>query len=199
VFQNRNSKFGQAHAKAPSNMISSTQTNHPLYGEGTATDAQSRFQAAMGRLRESGLRITQPRIAIIRALISQPKPVSIDQIHSELNIRSCDLVTVYRCLAAFEDIGLVKRSFFHNGTSLYHLADRKNAVYHVISKETEEIRDLDVQTSTELAAAIKKVEDQLKAEGYENVGHVLEFFAKSPAPTPNRGIQAGVQVPVAPL
>lgn len=153
----------------------------------------------MGRLRESGLRITQPRIAIIRALIAQPKPVSIEQIHSELNIRSCDLVTVYRCLAAFEDIGLVKRSFFHNGTSLYHIADRKNAVYHVISKETQEIRDLDAQTSAELAAAIKKVEEMLKADGYENVGHVLEFFAKSPAATANRTANATITVPAAAL
>lgn len=179
-------------------MISSTQTNHPLYGDGTVNDAQIRFQTAMSRLRESGLRITQPRIAIIRALIAQPKPVSIDQIHSELNIRSCDLVTVYRCLAAFEDIGLVKRSFFHNGTSLYHLADRKDAVYHVISKETQEIRDLDAQTSAELAAAIKKVEEQLKAEGYENVGHVLEFFAKTPDAAAQRA-QAAVHVPNAGL
>jgi Fur family ferric uptake transcriptional regulator len=180
-------------------MISSTQTNHPLYGDGVVNDAQLRFQTAMGRLRESGLRITQPRIAIIRALIAQPKPVSIEQIHSELNIRSCDLVTVYRCLAAFEDIGLVKRSFFHNGTSLYHLADRKDAVYHVISKETQEIRDLDVQTSAELAAAIKKVEEQLKAEGYENVGHVLEFFAKSPTTSLKRTAEASVQVPATTL
>ena len=180
-------------------MISSTQTNHPLQGDGVANDAQSRFQTAMGRLRESGLRITQPRIAIIRVLIAQAKPVSIEQIHSELNIRSCDLVTVYRCLAAFEDIGLVKRSFFHNGTSLYHLADRKNAIYHVISKETQEIRDLAPQTCAELSLAIKKVEDLLKADGYENVGHVLEFFAKSPAATADRTANVEIKAPAATL
>jgi Fur family transcriptional regulator, ferric uptake regulator len=165
-------------------MISSTQTNHPL--SGAAADAQVRLDTACGRLREAGLRITQPRIAIISVLIARSQPVSIEQIHAELNNKSCDLVTVYRCLAAFEEIGLVRRSFFHNGTSLYQLSDRKDAVYHVVSKDTHEIRDLDFSTSAQLAMAIKKVEEQLRAEGYENVTHVLEFFAKSPAAASNR-------------
>lgn len=93
-------------------MISSTQTNHPLRGGvSNAVDAQARLDAACTRLREAGLRITQPRIAIINALIARSRPISIEQIHAELNSKSCDLVTVYRCLGAFEEIGLVRRSF----------------------------------------------------------------------------------------
>lgn len=177
-------------------MISSTQTNHPLQsGVVTSNDAPSRLEVACARLREAGLRITQPRIAIIKTLIANSQPISIEQIHAELKIRSCDLVTVYRCLGAFEDIGLVRRSFFHNGTSLYHLADRKDTVYHIVSKDTQEIRDLDAATSAELSAAIKKVEEQLKADGYENVTHVLEFFAKTPAPAAARAEQPAAQVP----
>lgn len=176
-------------------MISSTQTNHPLHGQAiAAAEKQGRLEAACARLREAGLRITQPRIAIINALIARSQPVSIEQIHADLNTRSCDLVTVYRCLSAFEEIGLVRRSFFHNGTSLYQLGDRKDAVYHVVSKDTQEIRDLDAATSAELAAAIQKVEEQLKSEGYENVTHVLEFFAKAPAANRARAA-AQVKVP----
>jgi Fur family transcriptional regulator, ferric uptake regulator len=173
-------------------MIASTQTNHPLQGSANAVETQSRLDAACGRLREAGLRITQPRIAIISALIARPQPVSIEQIHADLNNKSCDLVTVYRCLGAFEEIGLVRRSFFHNGTSLYQLSDGKDAVYHIVSKDTQEIRDLDPETSARLAASIKQVEEELKAQGYQNITHVLEFFAKAPSAERVRAGQAKV-------
>lgn len=161
-------------------MIASTQTNHPLAASGETLDPHSRVETACARLREAGLRITQPRIAILGVLIARGQPLSIEQIHNDLRNRSCDLVTVYRCLAAFEEIGLVRRSFFHNGTSLYQLSDRKDTVYHVVSKDGSDIRSLDAETSARLAAAIKQVEEQLKAEGYSEVSHLLEFFAKAP-------------------
>ncbi len=173
-------------------MISSTQTNHPLTGSSPgAVDSQARLDAACVRLREASLRITQPRIAIISVLIARSQPISIEQIHAELDNKSCDLVTVYRCLGAFEDIGLVRRSFFHNGTSLYQLNDGKTPVYHIVAKDTQEIRDLDADTSARLAVAIKEVEEQLKSEGYVNITHVLEFFAKSPAASPQGRARAG--------
>ena len=175
-------------------MIASTQTNHPLSASARADETQGRLGAACSRLRESGLRITQPRIAIITALIARAHPVSIEQIHADLDNKSCDLVTVYRCLAAFEEIGLVRRSFFHNGTSLYQINDGQSPSYHVVSKETQEIRELDAATSARLASAIKQVEEQLKSEGYENVSHVLEFFAKSPAPVAQRATAGQAKV-----
>lgn len=175
-------------------MIASTQTNHPLPAGETVADPHSRVETACARLREAGLRITQPRIAILGVLISRGQPMSIEQIHSELRNRSCDLVTVYRCLAAFEEIGLVRRSFFHNGTSLYQLSDRKETVYHVVSKDGSHIRPLDVETSNRLAAVIKEVEEQLKAEGYTDVSHLLEFFAKAPEAA-DRATAGQVKVP----
>ena len=161
-------------------MIASTQTNHPLGAGGENAGSPSRVENACARLREAGLRITQPRIAILSVMIARGQPMSIEQIHGELRTRSCDLVTVYRCLGAFEAIGLVRRSFFHNGTSLYQLSDQKDAAYHIVTKETHEVHALDASTSARLASAIKEVEEHLKAEGYTDVSHLLEFFAKRP-------------------
>jgi Fur family transcriptional regulator, ferric uptake regulator len=177
-------------------MIASTQTNHPLNNGGETLDPHARVEAACARLREAGLRITQPRISILGVLIARGQPVSIEQIHGELRNRSCDLVTVYRCLAAFEEIGLVRRSFFHNGTSLYQLSDRKDTVYHVIAKDGSEIRPLDPATNERLANAIKEVEEQLKAQGYTEVSHVLEFFAKAPGAA-DRARAAQARIPAA--
>ncbi len=161
-------------------MISSTQTNHPL--KGSADDlvaVGSRLSLACDRLRGAGLRITQPRVAIINILINSDQPISIEKIHTQLDGKSCDLVTVYRCLGAFEDIGIVRRSFLHNGTSLYQLNDRHDAAYHIVSKETGEMQALDEPTSARLAALIGTVEQELRANGYENVTHVLGFFVKN--------------------
>ena len=160
-------------------MISSTQTHHPLPGGANTLPPKQRIEEACVLLRSSGLRVTQPRIAIIQALISHDSPISIENIHEDLRSGSCDLVTVYRCLAAFVEIGLVRRSFFHNGTSLYEMSDSGQLSYHIVLKDTGEIRALDAEMSRELADAIAKVESILLEQGYSQVSHITEFFAKS--------------------
>lgn len=179
-------------------MIASTQTNHPLHGSGNKLDAQSRVEAACASLRSAGLRITQPRIAILGVLIGRVQPVSIEQIHAELRNRSCDLVTVYRCLAAFEEIGLVRRSFLHNGTSLYQLSDRKETAYHIVAKDGSTIQSLDEATSARITDLLKSIESELQAAGYTEVSHLLQFFANTPA-TPDqaasRALSGQVKVP----
>ncbi len=160
-------------------MIASTQTNHPLRGSAESSTPKQRIDLACSHLRASGLRITQPRIAILKVLMGHDGPVSIEQIHEQLTSKACDLVTVYRCLAAFEEIGLVRRSFFHNGTSLYRISDQQQVDYHVVAKDTGEIRTLDASTSATLAEAIGKVEELLKSQGYSEVSHIVEFFAKT--------------------
>jgi Fur family transcriptional regulator, ferric uptake regulator len=177
-------------------MIASTQTNHPLSGGAESNVSNERVDLACSRLRTSGLRITQPRIAIFKVLMAHDGPVSIEQIHAELTDKSCDLVTVYRCLAAFEEIGLVRRSFFHNGTSLYRMSDQQQVSYHVVAKDTGVIRSLDAASSADLAAAIGKVEELLKSQGYSEISHILEFFAKTAgAPTTSRNRSAKVAIP----
>ncbi|MBE7537565.1 MAG: transcriptional repressor [Opitutaceae bacterium] len=149
-----------------------------------STDATTRstpIEVAVARLRAAGLRITQPRIAILNALIRREQPASIEQIHNDLKGNTfCDLVTVYRCLAAFEELGLVRRCFFHNGTSLWQINLAGETTYHVVCKSSNTMEQLDPQTSAELNTAIKRVEDLLQSRGYTDVSHMVEFFGISP-------------------
>lgn len=172
-------------------MIASTQTNHPLIGVGNQTATNTPLDQAFAQLRRAGLRITQPRIAIISALLNRSQPCSIEQIHSDLADGCCDLVTVYRCLAAFEEIGLVRRSFFHNGTSLYEMNLSGANRYHVVSKVTRSVQPLDSESTEELRAAVQRIEARLRSEGFTNVTHVVEFFAESANPATTRS-QSGV-------
>lgn len=161
-------------------MISSTQTNHPLVDSKPAARSQEPLKLACAHLKSAGLRITQPRIAILSALIERGQPTSIEQIHADLPAGSCDLVTVYRCMAAFEEIGLVRRSFFHNGTSLYIVNLGESSRYHVICKTTNSIETLDEATVAELRRCVQQVEQTLRSRGYEDVSHVVEFFGVAP-------------------
>jgi Fur family ferric uptake transcriptional regulator len=161
-------------------MIASTQTNHPIVGVKDAKD-QTPVELACYKLKEAGLRITQPRVAILAALIKAGRPTSIDALHGELGPNSCDIVTVYRCMAAFESIGLVRRAFLINGTSLYEINLGDPNRYHVVCKLTNNVEELDAASAGELRRAVQTVEDALRAKGYSEVGHIVEFFGKSPS------------------
>ena len=170
-------------------MISSTQTNHPIasnLNNAMTITTESSLEQACARLKAAGLRITQPRIAILKTLFEQKHPITIEQIHENLNNRSCDLVTVYRCLAAFEKLGLVRRSYFHNGTSLYQVQMGTDPVYHIVSKSDDTVTDLSAELTTELRAVVQKIEESLKAQGYTDITHMAGFFANAPGSSKSR-------------
>lgn len=141
---------------------------------------------ATNTLRTAGLRITRPRLAILAALKNRAKPISIEQLHAEVGAETCDLVTVYRCMAAFEEIGLVRRAFFHNGTLMYEISFGQPARYHIVNKETDGVEELDEATTAELRSALVKIEALLKDRGYTQVGHLVEFFGTGPDHTGTR-------------
>jgi len=164
-------------------MIASTQTNHPLSGNVKSARTPSAVELATSKLKAAGLRITQPRLAILAALSNRAQPTSIEQLHEDVGIDNCDLVTVYRCMAAFEEIGLVRRAFFHNGTALYEINLGQPTRYHVVCKSTNRVDELDSATAEELRRTIEAIQEKLRARGYGEVGHIVEFFGVAPQHT----------------
>jgi len=161
-------------------MIASTQTNHPLAGGKPGSKSPAPVEFATAKLKSAGLRITQPRLAILAELSKQTQPISIEHLHEKLGAHTCDLVTVYRCMAAFEEIGLVRRAFFHNGTALYEINLGQPTRYHVVCKNTNRVEELDAVTSAELNRTLHQIEEKLRAAGYEDLGHIVEFFGVAP-------------------
>jgi Fur family ferric uptake transcriptional regulator len=124
-------------------------------------------------LKSAGLRITQPRVAILEALIRRNAPASIEQLHRDLASDACDLVTVYRCLAVFEELGLVRRCFFHNGAGLYEINLDDSHHYHIVCKSCGKVERID-------AALTDPTERMLRERGYDQVTHLVEFFGVCP-------------------
>ena len=154
-------------------MISATQSNHPLATVASPTPADSALDEARTPIRSARMRITKPRLAIIESLQSHDGPVSIERIHQGMGTGVCDLVTVYRCLAAFEQLGMVRRSYLHNGTCLYELTLLTPRHYHIICKSCGATDRVDY-------FPVEGIERLLHERGYAEISHVVEFFGVCP-------------------
>ncbi|MDI1336404.1 MAG: Fur family transcriptional regulator [Lacunisphaera sp.] len=155
-------------------MIAATQSNHPLAASTQPSPAVSPLVEARARIRQAGMRITRPRIAIIESLLRHAGPISIERIHQDLGPTMCDLVTVYRCLAAFESLDMVRRSYLHNGTCLYELTLGSTRHYHIVCKSCGNTERVDY-------FSVEGMEGIVKERGYIHVSHIVEFFGICPA------------------
>jgi Fur family ferric uptake transcriptional regulator len=155
-------------------MIAATQSNHPLAAVSAREVARASLDEANNRIRTAGMRVTKPRIALIESLLRMNGPVSIERIHQEVGAKSCDLVTIYRCLAAFENLGLVRRSYLHNGTCLYEQTINAARRYHIICKQCGHSEPVDYSPA-------EGVEQKLQERGYAQISHVVEFFGICPS------------------
>ena len=175
-------------------MIAATQSNHPLAMVKGRESILAALNEACERIRTTGMRVTKPRIALIESLLRLDGPVSIERIHQEVGVRSCDLVTIYRCLAAFENLGLVRRSYLHNGTCLYEQTISAARRYHIVCKDCGQTAPVDF-------AMANGVEQQLHERGYAQISHVVEFFGLCPscqqaAKVASRGTSVTITPPV---
>lgn len=139
------------------------------------------LQAAIAKIRAAGLRITQPRVALLTVLFERTAPASIEALHREIQKKHPpDLVTVYRNLAAFEELGLVRRLYSDNGTFLWQIVSEGISPYLIISKVTADSEPLDSGLTDELKTAVKRVEEMLTHRGYTDITHKVQFFAAKP-------------------
>lgn len=160
--------------------------------------AASALEAACARLRSAGLRITQPRVAILQVLLARSSPASIEQIHGALSSASCDLVTVYRCLAAFQKAGLVRLCYFHNGTSLYEIAMNRETAFHIVSRESNGSTPLPADLTSQLREVLRKIEASLQARGFRDVSSVVNFVASTAKAVQPKSRTEGPAIPALP-
>jgi Fur family ferric uptake transcriptional regulator len=82
-------------------------------------------------------------------------------------------VTIYRCLAVFTELGLVRRCFFHNGTGLYEINLSDSHHHHIVCKNCGKVERID-------ASFTENTERILRERGYQSVTHLVEFFGVCP-------------------
>jgi Fur family ferric uptake transcriptional regulator len=130
-------------------------------------------------LRKSKLRVTEPRVAILKALLEKHGPFTVEEIHRNVTKKVCDLATIYRSLGSLEKTGIIRRCEFGDGTARYELAAREDHHHHhLICKICKKIEVLD-------DCELEEIDRFALKRGYTQVSHSLEFFGVCPKCRPS--------------
>jgi Fur family ferric uptake transcriptional regulator len=140
-------------------------TDHP--------SAEAQFESALQTLRENHHRVTEPRKAILRILTREHGPFTAEEMHRRMEKGSCDLVTVYRSLTAMEEINVVRRCDFGDGSYRYEINTGDHHHHHIICRNCHGVQTLDVC----VADGLERIARQM---GYAKVTHMLEIFGVCP-------------------
>lgn len=118
------------------------------------------------------MRITSPRLTMLRILAAAKHPLSAEQIHEAAGDDKLDLVTVYRSLVAMDDAGIVQRHP-RAGSQPLRPGHPGHHHHHVICRRCGRIERLPGCDSSRLEAAAK-------AKGFGELTHVMEVYGICP-------------------
>jgi Fur family ferric uptake transcriptional regulator len=129
-----------------------------------------------GHLRGQSRKVTGPRRALLRILEAEQHPLTIRELHALLPGKCCDLATVYRSIRLLEELSLVQRFDFGDGTARYELARHEETGHHhhLVCRECAAVVEIEECFPAELEQRIAK------GNGFSRVTHRLEFFGVCP-------------------
>jgi Fe2+ or Zn2+ uptake regulation protein len=131
--------------------------------------AAAQYEGALQTLREHQHRVTEPRKAILAVLTREHGPFTVEEIHQQMGTALCDLVTVYRSIAALEEIDLVRRCDFGDGSYRYEFNTGEHHHHHIVCRGCHQVETLDLC----VADGLERMARQM---GYAKVTHTLEIF-----------------------
>lgn len=122
-------------------------------------------------LRESGLRATKPRWAILSYLAGNHRPHTIADITKQLR-DTIDVATIYRTIEGFVQAGLVQEINLGAGRVHYEYRDAGHAHHHIVCTSCGDIEDtLDCRDELLEEATLQK------SKKFTHINaHALEFF-----------------------
>ncbi|MFT6732332.1 MAG: Fur family ferric uptake transcriptional regulator [Polaribacter sp.] len=126
------------------------------------------------QLKDVGLKVTLPRIKILKILeSSEDRHLSAEDVYKLLIVAGDDvgLATVYRVLTQFEVAGLVSRHNFEDGHAVFELSSEHHHD-HMVCVDTNEVIEF---VSPEIEALQHKITEEM---GYVLVDHSLVLYVK---------------------
>lgn len=139
------------------------------------SNPQTRTETEKRLLRAAGLRLTRPRELILARLRAEHGPFQVKDLHDALPGGVCDLVTVYRCLEAFEAAALVQKVSFGDGTVRYEFSMGGHHHHHLICTQCQRVETLGNEVCPQ-----KVVEKIAQLKKFTQVRHTLEVFGLCP-------------------
>lgn len=124
---------------------------------------------ALNALKEAGYKNTKTRQALINALIREHGPFSIEELQARMDI-DCDIATIYRNIAIFEEQGLVSPCDFGDGLTRYEWSSSEHDHHHhIICRVCHQVEELEY-------CFVKELEKLVRKRGYTKVSHRMEFY-----------------------
>ncbi|MEJ2536474.1 MAG: Fur family transcriptional regulator [Calditrichia bacterium] len=133
------------------------------------------------RFRSHGLRITEPRKAIIDLLSDTKEHLSAEEIYMEVHkgYPGIGLTTVYRTLELLEEMGVIYRFHFGDGRSRYELIQSQHKPghhHHLICTNCKRIIDYDDFIDEEVELLNKVEKNLTEKHDFKITGHVIQFY-----------------------
>ena len=126
-------------------------------------------------LKRAGLRMTENRRAILRALLAAQAPLSLEEIreHSAHHGGMPDFATVFRTMEQLEALRLVQRVNLGRPSSHFELLDPRSHHDHLVCVKCGRVVPLVDDCPVE-----KLERDLARKHGFTEIRHSLEFFGK---------------------
>lgn len=133
----------------------------------------------MAELRNQGLRVTEPRQAVLNVMHRMAGHHSADEIFFQVHrlYPGIGLATIYRTLDLLTRLGLVKKYDFGQGRARYELVKKDvHHHHHLICEQCGKVIDYD-DFMDEEKILVKKIEEALsKKHNFKIKTHNLQFY-----------------------
>lgn len=123
-------------------------------------------------LRQHQYKLTGARKEIIRIFNANDRPLSVQEIHQQLNDTTADLASVYRTINLLCDLGVLIRLDFQEKLYRYELSDAfVPHHHHLICKQCGNVANV-----FEPCLPDDIMKQILQQEGFMVESHILEFY-----------------------
>ncbi|MGM8363838.1 peroxide-responsive transcriptional repressor PerR [Virgibacillus sp. W0181] len=133
-----------------------------------------RLESAIDTLKESGVRITPQRHAVLEYLLTSMTHPTADEIYKALESKfpNMSVATVYNNLRILREIGLVRELTYGDSSSRFD--SNTDAHYHIICNECGKIVDFDYPSLNEVESLAEQI------TGFNVSHHRLELYGNCP-------------------
>jgi len=152
--------------KGPAKIHAKSHSCQPQNQSRKVTPSIEKFTEALA-LR--GFRKSKKRESVLRFLIQESRPLSVDEILSGLHSMRIDKVSLYRMIAAFEEVGIVQSHDLGDRTRRFEICFEGHHHHHVVCQRCNKVDRLP-------QCSLGSLERSLKRFGYSSISHSLEFF-----------------------
>lgn len=148
---------------------------------GHLNERASALDSAKKRLQIAGHKLTQTRQNLLKSMMDFVGPFSAEDLYSKgrrgSKSKTCDLVTVYRSLNTFAELGILSRVDFGDGVARYEILSPDGSHHHhIVCTVCRKIEPLTGCGN----GSIERQEKSLAEAGYSQLSHRLEFFGVCP-------------------